>query len=148
MNLKQLNLDELSHLRYSYSKTQENSVLIGSFSGSYGIGSLGNGDGIFISAVTLAGLAAFEGGCLVLDFSNMDYKWGNTLLKVFNDVSQYMNEPDAPAFPIIVVTSDRSRDAFLSLVGSTEEGAKEWHFQNMAEAIEAAQSAAQHWYDS
>jgi hypothetical protein len=105
---------------------------------------LGNGDGEFISAVTLAGVVAFGGGCLVLDFSAVDYSWGNTLLKVFGDVSQYMNEPD---FPVLVVTSERCRPAFLSLIGRTDETAPEWHFSNLEEALGAAWEAAQRWYD-
>lgn len=148
MDLQPRSLSALSDLRYIYSTTEDDSVLVVAFSGSYGVGSRGNDDGTFISAVTLAGLVAFGGGCLVLDFADMDYTWGNTLLKVFDDVRQYKDEPGEPAYPVLVVTSDRSREAFLSLVGKTEIAAKEWHFRDINSAIQAARAAARRWYDS
>ena len=148
MDLELRDLNTLSRLGYAYRETADGSVLVVSFSGTYGAGSQGNDDGIFISAVTLAGLAAFGGGCLVLDFTEMDYRWGNTLLKVFDDVSQYMDEPGVATYPVLVVTSDRSRDAFLSLVGKTEATSTEWHFRDLAAALGAARLAAQRWCDS
>lgn len=141
-------INQLSRLGYAYRVTTDGSVLMVSFSGTYGAGSQGNEDGIFIRAVTWAGLAAFGGGCLVLDFTEMDYRWGDTLLKVFGDVSLSIDEPSVAAYPVLIVTSDRSRDAFLGLVGKTEATATEWHFRDLAAALGAARLAAQRWHDS
>ncbi|MCG8587605.1 MAG: hypothetical protein MI757_23095, partial [Pirellulales bacterium] len=93
--------------------------------GTYGHGSEGKHDAGFIAGKTMQGLGAYDPSCLVLDFRNMSYEWGNSLLGAFQEVDQYMNEEGQQEglFPVLVVTSDLCRAAFLSLIGKSEQGA-------------------------
>jgi hypothetical protein len=142
---------DLSDLRCGYhlhrGEPHNVTVLVAAFSGAYGVGSKGNGDGVFIAAETMRGLIAFDPVAVVLDLRQMSYSWGNTLLSVFQAIDQQMNEEDGPPFPVFVVTSDLCRDAVLSLMGAGE-GAALWHFSDMDAALNAASKAALDWLDA
>lgn len=124
-------------------------ILIVSFSGSYPDGSHGNAHGHFIASSTMFGIAHFEPWCVVIDFRDMEYRWGNTLLTVFQQIDQYMpSDDDGPAFPVLVVTSAKSRDAFLTLVTPAGGSAPDWHFDNINDALENAVIRANEWIDA
>ncbi|MEC7119749.1 MAG: hypothetical protein VXW65_07590 [Pseudomonadota bacterium] len=133
----------------SEAQAKHGTILVASFKGTYPDGSLGNSHGAYIATAALYGVSAFDADCLILDFRELSYRWGNTLLMVFQDISQYKDgelEPDEIPFPIVVVTSDLSRDAFLSLVTPVGSAAPEWHFQDMDTAIEYAQRKIEEWF--
>lgn len=123
-------------------------VLVASFSGEYPDGSRGNAHGAYIATVALHGIHAFEADCLILDFRDLTYRWGNTLLKVFQDVAQFKDfdaEPNEPSFPVVVVTSEKSREAFLSLVTPAGKANPAWHFGDMDRAIEYSFKKVDEW---
>lgn len=123
-------------------------ILVASFHGTYPDGSLGNAHGQYIASATLHGLAHFEPWCVILDFRELEYRWGNTLLAAFQQIEQYMPpEPGEPPFPFVVVTSGKCRDAFLSLVTPTG-SPPDWHFDNFDHALENAVERANHWIDA
>lgn len=82
----------------------------------------------------------------------MHYTYGSTLLKVFQDIYQYMdagNDDDDPIFPILVVMSDKNRAGILSLltpVGS--ETIPEFCFDDMDQAIAKATEKGAYWLDN
>ena len=126
-------------------------LLVVSFSGDYPDGSRGNTHGHYIATSTIHGLAAFGAWCVILDFRELSYQWGNTLLSVFDEIARYMQgDPGDPCdvpFPVVVVTSDKCRNGFLSLVSGT--GTEpDWHFSDIDAAIEFATMAACKWIDT
>lgn len=125
-------------------------ILVVAFSGTYPDGSLGNSHGHYIAHSTVHALAAIEPWCLILDFRELKYHWGNTLLLVFDHVSRFMDdgEDSGTQFPIAVVTSDKCRDAFLSLVTRTGDSAPDWHFNDINAAIDYAIREANTWIDA
>lgn len=130
-------------------QAKRRSILVAAFEGEYPDGSRGNAHGAYIATAALHGVCAFDADCLLLDFRGLTYRWGNTLLKVFQDVSQFKDgelEPGEPAFPIVAITSEKSRDALLSLVTPVGRGAPEWHFQDIDAAIEYAQRKIEEWF--
>ncbi|SFP72490.1 hypothetical protein SAMN05216567_108160 [Variovorax sp. OK605] len=132
-------------------QTQRMTVLVVAFEGDYPDGSLGNNHGAFIATRTLHGLHAFCADCVVLDFRAMTYRWGNTLLQVFQDVSQFMDsdgEPGAPPFPVLAVTSEKSRAAFLGLVTPHGRPVPPWHFDDIDAAIACGSRKAEEWLAS
>lgn len=124
-------------------------VLIASFSGEYPDGSRGNEHGAYMAVMALYGIHAFDADCLILDLRGLTYRWGNTVLKVFQDVAQFKDsdaEPNEPPFPIVTVTSDKCREAFLSLVTPSGQPAPEWHFDDMNRAIEYGLKKVEEWF--
>lgn len=131
-------------------QTDRLTVLVVSFEGEYPDGSLGNGHAAYIATSTLLGLKAFDADCAILDFRAMTYRWGNSLLQVFLDVAQFRDagcEPGEPPFPVLAVTSERSRAAFLSLVTPTGQPAPDWHFDDIDEAVAHGVRKAREWLD-
>ena len=120
-------------------------VLVVSFSGTYPPGSLGNAHGRFMAHATVHGLAAFNPWCVLLDLRELRYEWGNTLLAVFEQITQYSSDA---SFPVVVVTSGKCRDAFLSLVRPAGAPAPDWHFEDLDAALECAVQKANEWIDA
>lgn len=132
------------------SQTERTTILVVAFDGDYPDGSLGNAHGAFIASSALHGLHVFDADCVILDFRGMSYRWGNTLLKVFQDIAQFKdaeNEPGEPAFPVLAVTSARSQAAFLALVTPRGRPAPDWHFDDMDAAISHGTRMASQWLD-
>jgi len=127
-------------------------VLIVSFFGKYPKGSLGNEHGSFISRKAIEGLMVFNVQSIILDFREMQYTYGNTLLKVFQDIYQYMdagNDEDDPIFPILVVMSHRNREGVLSLLTPVgAESTLEFCYDDINEAIAKATKKGQFWFDN
>lgn len=124
-------------------------ILVAAFHGEYPDGSMGNAHGAYIATKALHGVHSFHADCLILDFRDLTYRWGNTLLQVFQDVSQFKDsdaEPDEPAYPIVAVTSDKCTAAFLSLVTPTGRPAPEWHFQDLDRAIDYGIKKVDEWF--
>ena len=124
-------------------------ILVVAFEGEYPEGSRGNGHGAYIASEALHGVCAFDADCLLLDFRALEYRWGNSLLRVFQDVSQFKDgelEPGEPAFPVVVITSEKCKHAFLSLITPTGQSAPEWHFEEIDPAIEYAQRKIEEWF--
>ena len=124
-------------------------MLVVAAAGVYPDGSLGKAQGNYIAVQTMLGLHAFDPDALVLDFRDQHYRWGDTLLRVFQEVSQFRDaarEPEEPFFPISVVTSDASRAGFLSLTTPVGGAPPAWHFEALAAAIRYATDQANAWY--
>lgn len=124
-------------------------ILVVAFEGEYPDGSRGREHGAYIASASLHGVNAFDAHCLILDLRGLAYRWGNTLLAVFQDVSQFKDgdlEPEEPPFPIVAVTSDRCREGFLSLVTPVGQAAPEWHFEDMDAAIDHALKKVEEWF--
>ncbi len=125
-------------------------VLVASFDGEYPDGSLGNSHGAYIATSALHGLKAFDADCVILDFRAMTYRWGNSLLQVFDDIAQFRDsdgKPGEPSFPVLVVTSEKSQAAFLSLVTPNGQAAPDWHFDDIDDAIAHGARKAREWLD-
>lgn len=124
-------------------------ILVASFSGEYPDGSRGNAHGAYVATMALYGIHSLDADGLILDLRGLAYRWGNTLLKVFQDVSQFKDsdaEPNEPRFPVAVVTSEKCRAGFLSLVTPTNQAVPEWHFDDMNQAIEYSLKKVEEWF--
>jgi len=129
-------------------QTDRVQVLVVTFDGAYPDGSLGNAHGHYIAASTMHGLHAFDPDCVVLDFRGLAYRWGGTLLRVFQDISLFKNAeavPGEPLFPVVVVTSALCRDGFLLLGMPSGAAPPEWHFEDLDPAIAYAVHASKEW---
>lgn len=149
------NISHPKNIAYKFftpKKSQTNGidVLIVSFYGIYPSGSLGAPYAKYISLMSLHGLQYFEPECIILDLRELDYKYGNSLMGVFQDISDFKDankEENEPFFPVLVVTSDKCRDGFLSLVTLNDETEPSFHFSDMSEAIDRGVVLGREWLE-
>lgn len=131
-------------------QTDYHKILIVAFFGEYPDGSSGNENGEYIATISMLGLQAFNPSCIILDFRELFYRWGDSILDVFGDIHQFKNDktnPNEPSFPIIVVSSSKS-SGLLSLITEYGENRPDWHFFDMVKAIDYAIEKAEEWLDS
>jgi hypothetical protein len=129
--------------------TNNMDILVVSYSGIYPDGALGAAHGAYIAVKAMQGLHLFAPDCVILDFRELQYHSGNTLLRVFQDISTFKDsekEPDAPYFPVLAVTSEKSRAGFLALVAPKDSPEPDWHFSTIQDAISAASQLARRWF--
>jgi hypothetical protein len=154
--LREVKIDRPPGLESKFSMVHGNGenippILVVNFDGSYPDGSAGNRHGNYIASTTLLGLSSFDPWCVILDFRKLEYRWGNSLLAVFQNIRAFMDSekaPDEEPFPVIAVTSEKSREGFLSLVTPRGGEKPTWHFDNLGEAVDAAIIAANVWIDN
>ncbi len=131
-------------------QTDNMDILIVSFLGTYPSGSLGSSYAKYISLMSLHGLQYFEPECLILDFRELDYQYGNSLMGVFQDISIFKDankEENEPFFPVLVVTSDKCKDGFLSLVTQNGQAEPSFHFSDLSKAIDRGVTLGRQWLD-
>jgi hypothetical protein len=87
----------------------------------------------------LTALHRSEASYLVLDFRDMGYVMGNSMLGVFQEVSTWQEARGGGASPysISVVTSDRCHDGLLTLVTPPPYEKPKWFFEDLESALEA-----------
>jgi hypothetical protein len=92
-------------------------VLILKFAGLYHPGSSGSPDATFISAVRDAAMLHHEPDGLVLDFSELEYQWGDDLDNLLpNDEALYYWRQT----PMAVVIGSKCREAIRTLIFGLE----------------------------
>jgi hypothetical protein len=134
-------------------------VLIVRFAGEYGVGSAGNGDAAFMSAMVAAGLDAWPPAGVVLDLRELSYEWGDMMSQV---LGRTLFEKAAPPemiaqpgprvsasamasrpIPTRVVVSDHCREALTSLVrDEMQDEPERWLFDTLENAVAAV---ADYW---
>ncbi|BEL04544.1 hypothetical protein Q0Z83_027350 [Actinoplanes sichuanensis] len=127
-------LSELSALqcrfataRRSDASTRDELLLV-AFTGTYGAGS---GDAVFMRAVLALAVRAFAPAGVVLDLRELDYRSGDMMATVLNDVIVRGVDP-------AVVVSDTCRRAMTTLVAmEMGEDPAEWLFDSPDEALQA-----------
>ncbi len=126
------------------------SVLVVTFAGEYPDGSLGNKRADYMKAVAVYGLASFDPDAVVLDFRDLSYRWGNSLLGVFQVISQFCDqerEPDEPYFPVAIAASEKCMPGLSSLLVPADMDKPENLFENLDAAILYARKKAREWLD-
>ena len=89
-------------------------VMILQFSGTYGVGSDGNGDSEFMRVISLAALSAWRVHAAVFDLRQLKYEWGNGIWSVFG---RGIDPSGIRDMPVAMVVSDLCRDGFASCAG-------------------------------
>ncbi|MEU4155181.1 hypothetical protein [Actinoplanes sp. NPDC026670] len=107
------------------------------FTGTYGMGSAGNSDAVFMRAVLALALRAFAPVGVVLDLRELDYRWGDMMGAVLNDATIRDVTP-------AVVISEACRKAMTSLItDELGEEPVEWLFDSPEDAFFAVDNRVQ-----
>lgn len=138
MQRQSVTFSSLSDISYDmtlcYDETEQLDIIIIAFQGEYGVGSLGSGDGRFISAITHAALSAWLPAGIILDFRTLSYEFGDTLLDAVNagcDASVGIR------VPMRIVVSERSRNGIVNLLKYAKQDPKMWLYPTMEGAMDS-----------
>jgi hypothetical protein len=127
-------------------------VLVVSFYGEYPNGSKGKKHATFISDKVISGLINFDPDAIILDFRELHYSWGNSLLGVFQNISQFKdagNEEGEPEFPAIILTSEKSKNGLLSLLTpATSKEIPDFIFEDEKDALKSAEERGYYWLNN
>lgn len=117
-NLQKVSLSDLSDIKVEYyigvsDVLDYKEVLVIKYSGTYGLGSAGNADATYMSAMGKAAIEAWEPNAVIFDLQELDYEWGDRLEYVFGiGVDKYADEP----FPVAVIVGLGCEEAVRTLL--------------------------------
>jgi hypothetical protein len=116
--------------------------MLARFEGNYRHGSQGNGDGLFMAATLAAHFAVLEPFCIVLDLRELNYEWGNTILKAINFFFEYGRDESEVKRPVIVVATGTTRQAINELERLVNSG-RRIHCETLSDALAFAEREAE-----
>lgn len=119
MEFTEHRFNELSDIEYriftcDISGDRKATALVLQFSGSYGHGSAGNGDGQFMRTITLCALSLWNVDAVIFDLRELDYEWGNTIWGIYG---RSFDPSGIGDLPYATVVSDRCRAGFETCAG-------------------------------
>lgn len=136
-NLKKYNLEDLSEIKIDIymeetSTYNESNTMIIKYSGEYGLGSSGDSDAIYMCAMGKAALSAWNPSGVIIDLSDLSYKWGDMIEMVFDIGSEQYIDSE---FPRAVIVGSKCEEAIRTLIfGLNSEESIEsvgWIFRNL-----------------
>jgi len=118
MELKPLDIRDDVSVTHAYFQTSLPSpphldVLVVRFSGESGFGCANYSDGIYMEAMTRAGITAFDSVGVILDLRELAYEWGDMMANLFGAGHKHYVDAD---LPVVAVISDLNRVGLTSLV--------------------------------
>jgi hypothetical protein len=129
--LRKLRLADLSGLRHETFSSDRDPIpefLVLRYFGAYRDGSEGRGDALYIVATAEAARKAWYSRCTVLDFRELEYRWGDEMEWV---TSIGWNPVISDHEPLGIVVGEKCRGALKSLLGEKYE-------QHCVETLEEA----------
>lgn len=135
--LEDVTVSDLSSIQYrgrvSKSDDHDNRVLVLSFSGKLPEGSAGNADARFMSFVTGEFVSFVFPDCVVFDFRELGYTFGNYLFGLVEAV-----DTAREGLPIIYVASEKCRIGLRSHLASADGDTSDFLFEDFNAAMERA----------
>lgn len=128
-------------------KQFENSGFIAvlSFHGSVPDGSAGRDHAHFVATETIYWMTHLDANAVVLDFRDLDYVWGNSMLAVFQRVHDHFHHlfvEEKMAVPVHLLASDRSRGLYSLLAND------DVFHETVEAALKACDADIQRWFDA
>lgn len=119
MQLLERRFEDLSGIRCriytcEFSTEHKLASLVLAFSGTYQVGSEGNGDAAYMIGVRRAAMAAWDAGSLVYDLRELKYEWGNAIWSLFRGG---FGDVDLRGTPSALVVSDLCQKGFSKCPG-------------------------------
>jgi hypothetical protein len=118
MKLKEVKYHQLSKLKHKILVSEHDPIHIPTykilkFTGNYREGLKGREDSRYIIASLKAAHHAWESLALILDFSQLDFKWGEDMNDVIDVGFQFIIECE---FPIVIVVGDGCKQGMRKLL--------------------------------
>jgi hypothetical protein len=141
----ELRFTDLSQLGFQASALEDEIadifVAVLAFTGTYGYGSQGNGDGRFMTAMVHAAIEAWSPNGIILDLRELAYEFGNTILSAIDAGRDDENE--GWITPTVIVASDSSRTGLTSLLQYTNRPPQDSIFDTIESAYVAIKPLVQ-----
>jgi hypothetical protein len=144
-SLREVTFSQLSDIEYNIYLVNSSvkdylDIMIIQFTGHYGFGSKGNPDAVFMVAIVNAALSAWKPDALILDFTNLEYEWGDRIEELFGLTS----------IPLALIVRPRSEEGIRTLllgIDSTESIDQiGWVFKDFESAKEYIESEIKKYY--
>jgi hypothetical protein len=144
-SLREVTFSQLSDIEYNIYLVNSSvkdylDIMIIQFTGHYGFGSKGNPDAVFMVAIVNAALSAWKPDALILDFTNLEYEWGDRIEELFGLTS----------IPLALIVGPRSEEGIRTLllgIDSTESIDQiGWVFKDFESAKEYIESEIKKYY--
>jgi hypothetical protein len=117
VRLEKIDIAPDNEIRYTLFQTElplsKRDALIVKFSGQYGIGSAGNGDARYMTAMVIAALSFVSPFGLVFDFTELRYEWGDMMSEVLSAGNGHWVDKD---IEFSIVVSKLCKEAITSLL--------------------------------
>jgi hypothetical protein len=141
VKLRAVTFAELSGLRHEVAvadgpQFHTPDFLVIRYFGVYKHGSAGRGDALYIVATAAAARKAWWSPCTVIDFSELEYRWGDEMAWVTSVVWDRILRTHAA---LAVVVGDRCRDALRSLL---REEYEQFCVESLEQAFESCRRQA------
>ena len=144
LGFQQIQLAAYSKLDCQASLSSDGAALILCFSGDYRLGTDGNGDGLFMAAMTAAYCSLVEPTSLVLDLRKLNYAWGNTITRTINFFWETGRDDDERSRTVIIAATGATRSAQESLDRQLSSGTRRYT-DLIDEAVTMAEVAAREY---
>ena len=141
MSFSKIELSAYSKLRCEAAVSSDCAVLLLSFAGEYRSGSGGNGDGLYMAAMTAAYCSLFEPASLVLDLEKLNYIWGNTISRTINFFWETGRDDDERSRSVVIVATGANRSALETIEGQITSGNR-FYADTVAQALVLAEESA------
>ena len=116
MNFIEVNLENVSNLKCTFSISENFSVLYLKVVGKYGYGSRGNGDGIYLFTQLAAYFYAYDPITIIVDLREMEYEWGDLLSKTIL-FFKYIGRDEYELEQVVnIVVSEHNEDAIKGIL--------------------------------
>lgn len=145
--LKKIELTNYSKLKCIFSTNEENTILYAEISGIIKTGSEGNLDSLYLFSNLVAHYFVFEPISLILDLRNLEYTWGNTILKALNFFYEIGRDNEEKNKTIIIVVPQKNEKPILEILKSVNQGNR-IICNNYEAAIEIASKKVREYLDS
>lgn len=117
MNFAKIKIDESTAIKSNIFINDEYNMILASFEGDYLLGSKGNFDGLYIFSKLVSSYFLFDTiSVILLDFRNLNYTYGNTLLKSLNFFEEIGRDEQEKNKMIFIVISKENLNPILSLL--------------------------------
>lgn len=141
--MRKIDIEKISDISFESKINDEFTILYIKVMGDYPIGSKGNTSGLAIYSKLTSIYFLYETlATIILDFSNLDYEWGNTLLKSICFFPEIGRDAEEKNKKIFIIHSSKNLDALTKLVSNLESRENIIFTKNIDEALKLSQEYA------
>lgn len=113
-----ISLSPSANISVAFKVNEEGTILWAAYKGIYGHGSSGNADAEIMFRELAAAYFTINPITIVLDLRELEYTWGNTILKVINFFNEVGRGDEENEKKVIYLLSEKNSEGILGLVGN------------------------------